>query len=515
MKRFLATASAIALLLSTVSVPAVVVAQAPAAASTLFYSSIIKDSDGNPITVPLTFRFSIWTSSDYVDSDRDGAAINEAAPNYADWSEVQSLTPAVNGFVIAFVGTVNDLPLLDASVHRFMQVEVKGALQADEFYRLIDISGDSGADAIDRRPLFTYAYAQNARMVDGRVPGTGSGDLLLLSPNGVVSDAQMGSGTNADAFTINADGTGDTSLVFGDSILPATLTFSQAHDRFEFSTSVYIDGDLTVTGSINGIPVEALEAAGGLAVAGESGLSVSVAAGTYRLNGDLVQYAGTSGVSVPNNAIAAVYFDTDGLQVSVDGFPAAAHIPLAQVRTVGGSIVSVLDVRALQSDDREVQGHMALHPPFDGASNKGDGTGNVGMLYVDFDDVAQRNFYLWTSTQSSLQDYQINVPITLPPTFLRWRDEPIVVQYRSTTASAADNRLDISMTDTAGQAVTLTGGTAALAATTWTESGLGFSASPTWTPGGTAMLRFTVSAKDSKEIHLGLIQLHFDVLQDN
>lgn len=515
MKRLLATASAVLLLLSLLSAPVATRAQTPAAATTLFYSSIIKDTDGNPITVPLTFRFSIWKSTDYVDSDRDGSDIDVDAPNFTGWSEVQSLTPASNGLVLAFVGTVNALPLLDATIHKFMQVEVKGAMQADEFYRLIDISGGDGSDSVDRRPLFTYAYAQNARMVDGRMPGTGSGDLLLLSPGGVVSDSQMGAGTNADTFTLNADGSGDTSLAFGDSILPATLTFSQTHDRFEFSSSVYIDGDLTITGSINGIPVEAIEAAGGLAVSAESGLSISVTAGTYRLSGDLVQYAGTSGVAVSDNAILAVYFDDDGLQISTTGFPAAGHIPLAQVRTVGGSIVSVLDVRALQSDDREVQQQLTLHPPFDGASNKGDGSDNVGMLYVDFDDVADRNFYLWTSTQSTLQDYQINVPITLPPTFLRWRDDPIAVHYRSTTASSSDNRLDIALKDTAGQAVTLSGGSAGLASTSWAQSSLGFGGTPTWTPGGTAMITLTVSAKASNEIHLGTLELHFDALQDN
>lgn len=516
MKRFVARASAMILLVSLTLGLAPVVARAEhETPRSLLYTSIMRNSLGAPITADLVMRFSLWSSTDFVTSDRDGSDINASAPNYSGWSEVQNITPTATGLVYAYVGAVNTLPDLDFDVHKFLQVEVKGALQSDADYQLVDISGSDGTDTTDRRPLFNFAYAQNARLLDGHAPGTSSGSVLLLAPGGVVADAQMGSGTNADSFTIDADGSGDPTLTFGASITPATLTFSQAHDRFEFSTSVYIDGDLTVTGTINGMSVDALGAAADLAVTAESGLSISVAAGTYRLNGSLVQYSGTSGVSVPDNAISAVYFTADGLQVSADGFPTAAHIPVAQVRTVGGSIVSVLDVRALQSDDREIQEQMTLHPPFDGASAKGDGTSNVGMLYVDFDTDAQRNFYLWTSTQSSLQDYQVNVPITLPATFVRWRDDPIILSYRSSTASTSDNSLDVTMKDTAGQAVTLTGGATGLTSTSWAQTTLNFSGTPTWTPGGTAVLTFTVSAKGNHEIHLGNLELHYDVLQSN
>lgn len=517
MKRLLAPASAATLIVSLCLglMPARALAAA-AAPTTLLYTAIMRDSQGAFVTQPLTVRLSFWTSTDFVTTDRNGSAINEDAPNYTGWSEVQNVTPAGSGLVLLYVGSINPLPELDYDVHKFLQVEVKGANQSDADYQLIDIAGTGGTDSVDRRPLFNFAYAQNTRMVDGRMPGTGSGDLLLLTAAGTVDDAQMGDGTNASTFTIDADSAdGDATLSFGNRILPATLTFSETHNRFEFSASVRIEGDLTVTGTINGFSVDALAAAGALSVSAEDGLSISVAAGAYSLNGNPAQYSGTSGVAVPDNAITAVYLDTDGLQVSEDGFPASGHIPLAQVRTVGGSIVSVLDVRALLSDDRETQQQLTLHSPFEGSSTKGDGSNNVGMLYVDFDATAQRNFYLWTSTQSTLQDYEINIPVTLPPTFLRWRDGPLVIRYRSSTALASDNSLDVSMTDTAGQAVTLGGTPTSLASTAWAQSSLSFGGTPTWTPGGTMMIKLKVSARDHNEMHVGPLELHFDVLQKN
>ncbi len=45
------------------------------------------------------------------------------------------------------------------------------------------------------------------------------------------------------------------------------------------------------------------------------------------------------------------------------------------------------------------------HPEYEGASYEGDGSANVGRLFVDHDTGAKKNFYQWTSTQMAGTPY--------------------------------------------------------------------------------------------------------------
>jgi hypothetical protein len=246
----------------------------------------------------------------------------------------------------------------------------------------------------------------------------------------------------------------------------------------------------------------------------ESGLNIHLAAGSYRLDGTLVQFNGQSGLAVADNTINYVYFTSTGIHVTQSGFPTAeSYIPIAQAVTLNGSIVTLQDVRALQSDDRGNHEQLTLHPPFDGSSTKGDGSNNVGMLYVNIDDATQKNYYLWTTTQATMQDFDINVPVTLPLNFASWTGDPLTLNYRSTTGSATDNKLDLTVLDTAGNPVTLSGSSSDLASATWASTTVDFSGSPTWTPGQTVWLKLKVSALNHNEMHIGSIELHYDSLQ--
>lgn len=479
-------------------------------AETLTFSMKVLDASLAPVTTPLTIRFSFWSSSDWDDSDIVGGEINEAAATFVGWSEEQTVTPAANGYFSIFVGAVNPLPTFDASRHIFMQTDLKGAAQDATSYQLIDPTGDDGVDSVDRRTLNSFVYAQNTRTIDGYAVGTGSGDVLLLGPNGRILPAQMGSGTTAASFTINANNqSGDTALRFGNDVLPETILFSAANHRFEFSDSVYIAGDLTVTGRINGLSQLAP-----LHVTAASGLRVDIASGSYRINGSLVQYPGAEDVAVVDAATNTIFFTALGLTVNQSGFPTdKSFIPLATVVTSGGAIVSVTDRRALQSDTRDSEVKLVLHAPFPGASIKADGSSNVGQLFATLDSINEENYYLWSSTQSTLQDYDLSVAVTLPLNFVAWEATPLTVRYRSTSADAAVNKLDVTMSDTAAQPVTLTGQSTGLVSLSWADASLDFSGSNTWTPGGTFFVKFKLAAKDTAVMHLGDVQLHYRTLQ--
>lgn len=487
---------------------------AQAIPNTLVYSGRILNPSRQPVTSPVILRFSLWKTADWISGDATGGAINPAAAQYGGWAETQTVTPSSSGLVNVRLGTTVPLPALNFSLHKFLQVEVKSALLPNAHLQLMDPTGDAGADAVDRKPIDAVAYALNADAIQGRSPGTASGELLLLGPEGKISIAQMGSGTTAFNFGINAlNGAGDSLLTFGNAVLAETLKLSAQAHRFEFSTSVYIHGDLTVTGQIHGSIAQAGPALP-LAVAAESGLSIRIASGSYSLNGALVHFSGSSGILIANDATNYVAFTTQGIEVSTVGFPALrSFIPLAQVTTSNGSILSVNDTRTFLTDARESETSLALHPPFSGASVQADDTSNIGQLAVTHDGASLRNHYLWTSEETTTQHYDIVVPISLPRGFARWRNDPITVAYRTTSAQPADSSIFIRVFDTGGQEVTVTGAANDLSSTVWEQTTLAFAGSPTWTPSGTLTMRISLRARNTYQAHLGDITLHFDALQ--
>ena len=306
-------------------------------------------------------------------------------------------------------------------------------------------------------------------------------------------------------------------LTFGNTLGAQTLTYLNASQKFQFSTDVDVQGDLTVSGSINGVSLADLASdQTHLKVGTGAGLTVSIAAGDYRINGTLVHYNGGSGIAVQASVTNYLYMSATGVLITALGFPTdKSFIPLASVTTSGDAVTGITVRRAMGSDDREDDVILAYHPSFDGASYQGDGSDNTGRLYVaDQDDIAS-NYYVWTSTRTSLQDYDITLRATVPPAFLRWKDPALEVSYKSDTADTADNQLDLSVYDTAGNLVTLSGSALDLAGTNWTTSNLECVAGATWTEGEDFRVVFHLSAKDNHSISLGVVKLWMQKLLGN
>ncbi len=577
MKRSFATRLACVLVLLLTAGRAVASSVAP----TLLYEGRLLNTLGAPVTSAVVFRFSFWKSADWGAGDASAGSINTGAGNYGQWQETQTITPNADGLFRVDLGAVNALPQLDASVQKYLQVEVKNDGAPDTSFVLLDPTGDAGADADDRKLVNSMAYAQNAQSLDGHVVGTASGNVLILGADGRISPAQMGTGTTSQNFTINTgDTAGDTTLTFGTSLGDETITYSagndwfafsddvriegdadvagnvdaggdvqaqgnviingdndaadavltfgndlgaqslvysSTNDRFEFSTDVHIAGNLTVEGTINGVDVTALGAEGALKVTDDGGLNIAISEGTYRLGGELTHFVAVTGVAMHANAINYVFFGSGGLTVQNDTFPTdEAFIPLARVTTNGSDITSIDDWRVAQSDDRESDDVVKITPEYDKSSYQGDGADNVGRLSLSQDNINKRNYYQWTTTEATLQDYDIFVHYQLPKDFVGWDDTgtpAFSVQYRSTSASTADNELSITVYDTNGAPVSLVGGGTHLASTSWTSADLGFADGSTWTAGNEIMIKLTVSAKNSQQMHLGSIQLHYRKLQ--
>lgn len=489
------------------------------------YNGRLLDSSGAAVTSAQSIRFSYWRSTDAAAGDVTGTgAINTGATNYAGWTEVHTVTPNSTGHFSVTLGSVTALPNFATMatsdlISLYLQVEVKPSASANTAYELLDTDG---ADtAVDRSGILSVPFAMNADLIDKREIGTSSGSIALLGPSGRFPDSVAPDGTNSGTYVIDADNTETANIVlqFG-TTLSKKLTYDVDDTIFRFNDDVDITGNLTVSGLINGINLSSLQSStGALKASSGGGLNLNVANGAYRLNGTLTSYAGGA-LTVTASATNYVFFGSGGLAKNLTGFPSdESYIPVAIVTTSAGAITSILDRRALSSDDREQTIVNVMNPAFEKASYQGDATDNVGQLSVSHDSTNKKNFYLWTSTRSSLQDYDIYLKLPLSSDFVRWKtsatENPLSVTYRSTHASSANNQLDIAVYDTNGSPVTLSGSVTAgsppvdLANTSWTTTDIEFTGSPVWTAGQEMLVKFTVSAKSDYQIHVGGLTLRY------
>ena len=484
------------------------------------YYGYLFDKEGNPLNSDYTVRFSYWSSSDFVTGDVTATgAINTAASTYADWTEVHAIRPNSDGYFFVKLGSIVPLPdfsqlptstLLDM----YLQVEVKPTVDPDTSYDFLD--HDNSSDTEDRNPMLSVPFALNADFIDQREIGTGSGNIVILGSGGIIDIDLMPGGTNSDTWIIDNDNTSTTNIVlqFGDT-LNKTLIYDQAQTWFEFNDDVNIDGDLTVTGLINGIDITTLaSSAEQLKVSSGGGLTANVAAGGYRISGDTTQYTGTSSVALTANTTNYLFFNSGGLVINTTGFATGASIiPLAEVLTSTGAVTTVTDSRVMQSDDRDQTIEKVIRPGYEGTAYQGDTTNNTGRMFINHDNTNNKNFYQWYSTPSPLQDYDIVLSITLPTDFKAWQGNPLAVEYRSTSGATTENQMDISVFDTNGAPVSLTGSSSDLASTSWQTAEVGYAGSPTWTAGEELVVKLKVHSRKLSQMHVGDVKLRYKILQ--
>lgn len=486
------------------------------------YNGRLLDSAGNPVTSAVSIRFSYWTSADY-DSATDagaGGSINAGATHYAGWQEVQTVTPNASGYFSVELGSTTALPdfsTLPAAtlLSLFLQVEVKPSASADTAYELLD--SDPTDTTKDRSGILSVPFALNADTIDQREVGTSSGSIALLSDGGKFKKSVIPGGTNEGTFTLDADNTeaSAVTLKFGDT-LSKTLTYDVNQGAFVFNDDVVIQGNLTV-GLVNGIDITSLgSSVDVLRATNGGGLSLLVAGGSYRLNNTVVNFAGAS-IAMNPSTTNYVFFGSGGLTKNSTGFPSdETYVPVAEVVTGAGTISSISDRRIMNNDTREHTVSLKFNPAFDKVSFQADGTNNVGQLTLLHDDINLKNYYRWTSTQSTLQDYDLLVHIALSPSFVRWlqttTENPISFTYRTSSASALNNKIDIQIYDTSGVPITLSGSVSDLANTNWTTSEIEFTGVPTWTAGQDMMVRIRGFAKDNFEAQISSLKLNYITL---
>ena len=253
-----------AIVFAVISVLSTTVTQLYAATTTpamINYQGRLLSSANSPLSGNYTFRFSLWQSADWTAGDTTGGgAINTGSANYAGWQETHAVTTGTFGLFNMSLGSSTSFPNFDANTHKYLQVEVKVTGAADTTYEILDPQGTT-ADTVDRKTIHDQAYAENADTVDNADVGTSAGDLAVLGAGGVWDISRIPAGTNADIFQIDANDNAPSGIVqlsFGSSLLGQILSYdpngvAATDGWFNFSDDVNIQGNLTTTGTVNGV----------------------------------------------------------------------------------------------------------------------------------------------------------------------------------------------------------------------------------------------------------------------
>ena len=372
----------------------------------------------------------MWNSADWQAVDTTVAgAVNAASPRYAGWFETHAVATGTFGLFNMALGSATALPNFDTNTHKFLQVEVKATGALDTTYEILDPQGNT-ADVVDRKTIHEQAYAENADTIDNREVGTSAGDLAILSASGIWNINQMPSGTDQDLWQIDANNNapgGIVQLSFGSALLNQILSYdpngvAAADGWFNFSDDVNIQGNLTTTGTVNGVNLSSIPFS-----------NLSTRNKTTRLK---------------------------------------PHFPGAVAEAIGGG-----------SHRGKIQSHFV----------DADGPGGPNNF----------SYYEWTTKQGGINDYDIVLRWRLPDDFVSWQATPLVFRYKTLTANAAQNKLDVSIDDTTGTNIAgLTGG-ANLVSNVWNTTNIGFGGGGNFTAGSEVTIYIKMSATNAGSAFVG------------
>ena len=171
-----------------------------------------------------------------------------------------------------------------------------------------------------------------------------------------------------------------------------------------------------------------------------------------------------------------------------------------------GSLTITADSLADSADN------IGLAAEYPGASYYGDGSNNIGQLLVDYDTSEKENYYKWTSSKAAAQDYNIAVRVRIPENFSAWDGTaPINFKYKTADAASAVNSVTMTMLDTGGSNVALTGA-ADLTSTTWTSKNItGPNTAGTYTAGEYITIIIAMKTTSAGEANAGYLTLNWDV----
>lgn len=311
--------------------------------------------------------------------------------------------------------------------------------------------GVSGATVLKS----TLNVTGNTTATNVKARGSLSGATLRIDGNADVWGSVSATGaikTKAD-LTINSDAdTNDATLTFGNQTANQTVKFSHARQRFEVSTG------LGVRGTLSG-----------------SSLTIDNRTTTF----------GTTSYTWPNaQGVANTFLKNDG----AGGLSWTAT-------SVGPSSGNIL----------------SLHPEYQNAVYVQSGSTAVGTLKYSASG-ALDNYYRWSTTKGTLQDYWINVRVQVPKNFAHFETASgIQLRLRTSTTNTADNAISFRLIDTAGATVAVGNNSSLVSsiANEWRTNTITNVVGGTFTPLGYITLLIKVAATSTGFTDLGFINLNW------
>lgn len=212
-----------------------------------------------------------------------------------------------------------------------------------------------------------------------------------------------------------------------------------------------------------------------------------------------VKIDGTVYVGAGNVGIGSTDTSTYKLNVNGTGY-LADNLSLAATKTVDGVDIGVALPQAC---------YIQMAPEFPTAVLSADDSDNSGTMTADFDAEKYRNYYNWTTTQGSTQDYDIVLRVLVPEDFNSWDDTAAISFYNLVDSSPGASGVRITVYDTSNSQVYISGATIQNSSD-WTATNLtSGNIAGTYAPGSYMTIRFKLLADDSKNIKLGDVTLKY------
>ena len=341
------------------------------------------------------------------------------------------------------------------------------------------------------------------------------GTLLLFILASHVSAASSWNPTllvNTEAFQIidDGDGSSDIELRFGQD-LNARIIYDISRSRFEITKPIHVLGSITATGSVTASG--ALQAGSGILLnTNRSGDAVLTFGNettdqTLRYSHSLQKFQFSKDVAVEGNLSGATLtIDGDvNLQGLSYAFPTSRGTNGTYLQEDGAGNLTWSEATLSSS------GGVSLQPVYSNAVYFASGSAVVGQLTYARDLTDNENYYHWTSSLGTFNQYWIAVRVRLPETFSAWDEtSPVEFRYRTGDASSAENAMRIEMQDTAGNPIALANNTG-LASLTWTTATItGPEAAGTYTPGEYITVFVKIGATSVGSSDAGYINLNWD-----
>ena len=353
-----------------------------------------------------------------------------------------------------------------------------GAVGTDEVADNTLTADDLAADSVTASELADNAV-DNASILD---------DAVTVDKIGTAG------ATDGDSV-LTTDAAGNAQWETRDNFVSSALTSGQilVGDAAGVATGVAVSGDATIDNT------------GAFSLAADSVASAEILDGSITAD-DL----GTDSVGADEIATGAVGTDEVADNSLTADDLATDSVDTDEIATDAVTTDEILDGTITQDDIAAEDVSVSMPPEFPNFTLFADGTNNRGTFESGYDPTEIQNFYQWSTRRVNAQDYDLVVQWPIPEDFDGWQAAPLSFNFRTNSADALENNLDlISIRDTAG--VVVPGAAATdLVNTAWTTQAVtGLEAAGTYDAGQFITMNFRFEATELDFTQLGNIVFNY------